>query len=331
MSSHLRSHHLPINRKGCSLSSWILKVWCISLCITSLSLLFGASVSTSIARNTDPHFSHYQEISSQAERYVEELKLIEAIRLYEDLIDSYGTFGKVHFRLGQLYLKRVTVDASPEFVAQMKAFAGFHFLNCTKDPKVSAIIKTQVCEKGLKPLLSPLHLRGEVKSAQVLSPRPFQGRFISGDLLPNGPISIEVVTLESATPQLFNLQLPSQVPLNVSSERFIPARPQLKGDGLLRGSPPLDQATTPPRAPLFVTEKVKPKEEYTPSLIPGWVLVGVGAALVTTGVTLYLDRVSSPERTFEFDKLYPADLPAYIWAPGAVLSMAGTGWLVWAW
>ena len=303
----------------------------MSLWVASVSLSLGASVSTSIARDVDPHFRHYQEISSQAERYVEDLKLIEAIRLYEDLIDSYGTFGKVHFRLGQLYLKRVTANVSPEFNAQMKAFAGFHFLNCTKDPKVSEIIKTQVCEKGLKPLLSPLNLRGEVKSAQVISPRPFQGRFTSGDLLPNGPVSIEVVTPESAAPQPFNIQLPSETSLNVSSERFIPARPQLQGDALLQGGSTLDQTNSSPRAPLFVAEKVKPKEEYTPSLLPGWILAGVGTALVTTGIILYLDRVSSPERTFEFDKLYPADLPAYLWAPGAVLSLAGTGWLVWAW
>ena len=179
-------------------------------------------------------------------------------------------------------------------------------------------------------MLSPLVIKGEIYSVTVIQPRPFQGTFRSGGLLPNGDVVLKVKKSADQPAQKMNITLPLAEPLNLSEDRFMPARPKLEGKGLVEDSPNLLSITPPKtqRTPLFVSTPQAPRSKI--SKIPGYVLSVLGVGLIGTGVYFYTLREKD---VISFDKEYPGEggFPAYFWIPGLAFSGIGAGWLWWTW
>ena len=322
----------------------------LSLCFVSLGLSFNKD-SMASAINPDQRAS-LKQTTRQAEQKVRDGKILDAIRIYESSLSELKSTGKVHLRLGQLYQKRINPKMSNNFNAEMKAYAGYHFLKCLDGQDVSKLVRKQVCERELTPLLAPLKFRGvSGTTVEVLNPRPFQGFIKSGAFLPKGPVTLSVYNTSQRSPQQINVTLPHSKPLDFSPARFIPARPKLEQSSTAEGiqlslgdAPASSQDKTKTSLPSSDREQL-PKDSQSPQLsfnnthsgdvntqsisrVPGYVLTALGVSLISAGVAFHFIRADDPAG---FDKDNPADLPMYLWAPGLVLTGAGAGWLIWTW
>jgi hypothetical protein len=270
-------------------------------------------------------------LSSKAESLVNQERIVEAIVVYEGFINQYKGVGKIHLRLGQLYLKRVDYSADALKQKQFKVLASYHFIQCLKDDRVSLLIRKRVCQRKIEQLTAPIQLKGTYHSLQIVTPRAFRGDVKDKDLLPRGPIDLILVRQVNTSPETIRIELPMQVPLDLSVSTLLPARPKFQHQSFenLKRASTQDGMTSnqKPSNPLFIDTNMT-KKKNSISKVPGIVIGTVG--LVTLGISSYFYAVRSSDQ-LEFQRNYPNHLPTFLVIPGAILTGIGTGWLIWTW
>ncbi len=256
----------------------------------------------------------YQTVYLRAEDALAGGRLLEAIRIYEDSISLLDGYGGAHLRLAQLYQMRVDETADPSLAASLIPFVAFHFLRCAQDQRLDELMRDTVCGAEVKQRFSPLLVKGAPALLEVTGPRPFVGITHPGALLPLGDVALRVQLSPMSEPVNINVRLPLRDPLDLSEEAFMPARPRLDlSDGLV--------SSPSPAAPIFV----EPPEVKPLSMTPGFVILGVGLAVVGGGVVSALQ----PE-PLKCGRLGD-QCPNMIIGVGSALSLFGAGWLAFAW
>ena len=264
----------------------------------------------------------------KAEELIARGSLPQAIEIYElalsDLLSGKTQYeqseiGKIHSRLGQLYIKSMLRASNGDFAIEFQAKAALHYLKCVQVKELSSIIRERVCAPKVEELLTPLRVIGDPHHIEVLHPAAFRGKTGNGRLLPRGLISISYRKNESSLAEQRLIKLPQERPLDFTERSYMPPRPLLNSsNGLV-----LKPVPNSPEYKLYQSAlEAGPNQGSHIPMAPGILMTGIGVGgLITGGVIQGLD-IYVPMGDQGVKALYIA---------GSVLTALGAGWLTWAW
>ncbi|MEE2645025.1 MAG: hypothetical protein VYD19_08840 [Myxococcota bacterium] len=252
----------------------------------------------------------YLSATERAERAVEAGELQEAIEIYERALSPLEGYGRVHLRLGQLYLRlsdeRLGLDA-----AELRARAISHLGFCADDQRVDSLDRDLLCHQKFEELTAPLEVLG-VERAEILQPEAFRGPLRQGRRLPTGPLKL-LIFVERGEQQEIDLQLPIE-------------------NGRWRWRPALDLSRDRdieiPED--FIASTVEPEAAQISSrraLLPGILMLGGGVVATTIGILSDLSYSTG----LRSGQIFVRPAARGIWISGLLLTGAGAGWLVWKW
>ena len=259
----------------------------------------------------------HESLVVRAEEALARGQLDFAIETYETALQTHlgqsnpddAELGKLHSRIGQLYIKKMRTEPRPDFSLDYRAKAAFHYIKCTESKELSQMIKSSVCESQVKQLTAPLLTIGEAYSINVIHPEYFKGPVKNGHLLPKGLVSIEYQKKANSPIERQLIRIPMVNPLDFTEKNYMPPRPLLQNPvGLV-----LDQDGE--KSSSYKTASTIPR-------LPGYILAGVGLIGLSTGAILQLSGVPNPMGKQGQDLIYLTS--------GISLGL-GTGWLIWAW
>ncbi len=283
----------------------------ISFSIFIIALIIGNS-GYSLAQS--PH----EALVIQAEEALAKGDLDFAIDTYETALQVHlrkrddsndAELGKLHSRIGQLYIKKMRTEPRPEFSLDYRSRAAFHYVQCTQSKDLTQIIKASVCESQVQQLTAPFQMIGEVQHIRVLHPLYFKGPLKNGQLLPKGLVSLEFQKKANGPIEKQLINIPLANPLDFTEKDYMPPRPLLDNPvGLV-----LDQQGVKTKS--YQSKTNVPK-------IPGYLLAGVGLIGLSTGAILHLSGVPNPMGKQGQDLIYLSS--------GISLGL-GSAWLIWAW
>ncbi|MBU0550942.1 hypothetical protein KKF91_20600 [Myxococcota bacterium] len=210
----------------------------------------------------------YNEVMRKAERVLAEKGDQAAIDIYEDALLTYGEYGRVNLRLGQLYQK-----------LGREVEAAKHYKICIEDERVDPLDRNMICERRFQTVTAPLELSAVPNEAKiiVIEPALFGGEIQSGVRLPIGEIKL-MVEVPGHYPQESTIKLEGPMTWRVvkglsrREGRVVP-------DGFVDGTPPKGDGVGPD--PFLGEPPAAPKAIRWPA----YTALGLGAALV--GVGLY--------------------------------------------
>lgn len=264
----------------------------------------------------------------RAEELLAEGALTEAVNLYEVALKNLiqrqnpsdrAEIGKIHSRLGQLYLKQMLKASSGDYALEFQALAARHYLQCVQIKELSDIIRERICAPKVEELLAPIRVIGEPYLLEVIHPSAFRGRVTNGQLLPRGLVSISSQKSTTSPPEQSLIRIPQEVPLDFTERSYMPERPLLKNAKGLVFRPV-------PNSPEY--ELYKNALGNDPSLgtkvpiAPGVLMSGLGISGIITGVVIQGLKLNVPMGAQGVKALYIA---------GGVFTTLGGAWLVWAW
>lgn len=281
------------------------------LLMVLLKMILGVIMTPAFAQM--PH----ESLVVKAEEALAKGRLDYSIETYETALQIHlsqtnpddAELGKLHSRIGQLYIKKMRTEPRPEFSLDYRAKAAFHYIKCTESKELSQVIKSSVCESQVKQLTAPLLTIGEAYLIRVIHPTYFKGSISSGQLLPKGLVSIEFQKKVNSPLEKQLIKIPMANPLDFSEKNYMPPRPLLQNAaGLVLDSPELSKS-------LYQNKTSIPR-------LPGYILAGVGLICLGTGAILQLSEVPNPMGKQGQDLIYLS---------GGISLGLGAGWLIWAW
>ena len=292
---------------------------CVSLVIAGLQI--------------SPHQAQAESAHERAVIHAEELiakgSLAEAISQYESTLnvllsqeldsEGRGEVGKVHSRLGQLYLKRMLKAPSGDYALDYQARAALHYLKCVQINELSSIIRERVCAPKVEQLLTPLRVVGKPYRLDILHPVAFRGATSNGQLLPRGLVSISYQKTVTTPAEQRLIRLPQETPLDFTERSYMPPRPLLNSTKGLVFKP----IPSSPEYKLYqrAIAQQSNSAQKTP-IVPGILMAGVGIAGLITGGVIDGLSIDVPMGNEGVKALYIA---------GGVFTALGGAWLSWTW
>ena len=287
------------------------KSYCQIILMVIVTMIIGAMLTPVFAQM--PH----ESLVVKAEEALTKGRLDYAIETYENALEIHvsqkkpddAELGKLHSRIGQLYIKKMRTEPHPELSLDYRAKAAFHYIKCTESKELSQVIKSSVCESQVEQLTAPFLTIGEAYLINVIHPTYFKGPIANGKLLPKGLVSIEFQKKVSSPLEKQLIKIPMATPLDFTEKNFMPPRPLLQNSsGLVLDSPGINKSS-------YQTQTSVPR-------LPGYILAGVGLIGLGTGAILQLSGVPNPMGKQGQDLIYLS---------GGISIGLGTGWLLWAW
>ena len=284
-----------------------------------LSFVFSMMLFIVAARGQTSH----ERSVTRAEELIAKDQIVEAIKVYEVALSEFisrsdqhaeeAEVGKIHSRLGQLYLKRMLNDGRSEHALEFRTQAAYHYLKCVRVSKLSSIIRERICAPKVSQLTAPLNIIGIANELKIIHPRAFRGPTANGQFVPRGLLSIEYRIKATRTLERRLIRIPQDRPLDFTERNYMPPRPLLgSAKGLVLAPAPNSEdykaymkALKPVKIPLF----------------PGILMGSAGIGGLITGSILQGLDLNTPMGD-EGNKAF--------FIAGGVLTALGTSWLIWA-
>jgi hypothetical protein len=258
----------------------------------------------------------------KAEELLASGELDQAITLYEKTLTvlinqrahtkNDAELGKVHSRIGQLYIKKMRGEPRPEYSLEYRSRAAFHYIRCTQSNNISSMLKESICAPQVAQLTAPLRVVGEAYQINVVHPIFFRGPARDGQLLPKGLVSVEIKKKPNSASEQRLIRLPMENPLDFTERDYMPARPLLDDPTGLVIRPQLGDPTY---------EKFHAQNRKIPK-IPGYIFASIGIISLMTPIIMEVS---------DFDNKMGDQGVRLLYLSGGISAGLGTGWLVWAW